>query len=40
LVESFFVDSAKSARDIEKWLFESARGIIAGVSAFLAPHYA
>lgn len=40
LVESFFVDSAKSARDIEKLLSESARGITAGVTAFLAPNYA
>jgi N-acetylmuramoyl-L-alanine amidase len=40
LVESFFVDSVKSARDIEKWLSESARGITAGVTAFLAPNYA
>lgn len=40
LVESFFVDSVKSARDIEKWLSESARGITAGVTAFFAPNYA
>lgn len=40
LVESFFLDSAKSAREIETWLMESAQGITAGVTAFLVPNYA
>jgi N-acetylmuramoyl-L-alanine amidase len=40
LVESFFLDSASSVGDVEKWLFESAQGITAGVKAFLVPSHA
>ena len=36
LVESFFLDSARSTKDVYQWLQQSADGITAGVKTFLA----
>ena len=35
LVESFFLDSTRSKKDVEQWLLNSAQGITAGVESFL-----